>query len=104
MTEETNDPTIRSQADEDDARLAERMKSIMSPKPARATKGRSTSEAPAGNPGWMKSKPKAKPVEDKAAKPARPAKRKTSTVRPPKNSEESWKLAAEHIARQDAGE
>lgn len=99
MTDTTPDNSIRSQAGADDARLNERMQAIMAHKEARPAKGKAS--ASTARPDWLKSKPKGKTADEKpAAKPARPAKRKTSTARPPKNSEESWKLAAEFIAGQ----
>ena len=103
MSEPTNDNSIRSQAGADDERLAARMKAIMDHKEARPSKSRSKTAA-SGNPDWMKSKPKAKQAPAAEAAPVRRAKKKAPVTRPPKNSEESWKLAAEQIARQQEQE
>lgn len=101
--EKTSDSTIRTQADADDARLEARMKAIMenrAPAPAKAK----AAAAPTGNPDWMKAKPKAKPQTASADKPARAPKRKAPAVKPPRNSEESWKLATEYATGQDEDE
>lgn len=99
-SEQPKPPTIRSQAGEDDARLEARMKAIME-KQTPAPKKRSSDAA--GKPDWLKNKPKARtapePAAEKtAAKKARP---KAPAVKPARNSEDSWRLAAEHIARKD---
>ena len=104
MTDEKSDNEIRNQADADDARLEARMKAIMEHRTPRPAKARAVA-APSGNPDWMKSKPKAKPQPAAAAdKPARATKRKTPVVKPPRNSEESWKMAADFVARKQAEE
>jgi len=104
MSDEKSDNEIRTQADVDDARLEARMKAILEHRTPRPTKARAT-PAPSGNPDWMKTKAKAKPQAAAAAdKPMRAPKRKAPAVKPPRNSEESWKLAAEFVARKQSEE
>ena len=104
MSDEKSDNEIRTQADVDDARLEARMKAIMEQKAPRAAKSRAVA-APTGNPDWMKSKAKTKPqTAAPADKPVRAPKRKAPAVKPARNSEESWKLAAEFVARKQSEE
>ena len=104
MSDETNDNEIRTQAGVDDARLEARMKAIMEQHAPRPVKARAT-PAPTGNPDWMKTKAKTKTqVTPAADKPVRATKRKAPAVKPPRNSEESWKMAAEFVARKQAEE
>lgn len=103
-TDNVNDNEIRSQAGVDDARLEARMKSIMEQHAPRAPKARAT-PVPSGNPDWMKAKAKVKAQPATLPeRPVRAAKRKAPAVKPPKNSEESWKLAAEYVAKKQADE
>lgn len=102
MSDNTTNNPIRAQAGEDDARLAERMKAIMTQSAPKTSRSRSSN--PKANPDWLKSKPKAKPAAAEPrtrSEPTRRTKKPTSSApRPPKNSAESWQLAAEKIAQQ----
>lgn len=102
MSDKQNDQSIRTQATEDDARLAERMKAIMTQTTSKPKK--SGSNTPKTKPDWLKSGPKTKPTTEArpaASKPARRAKPGKAVPRPPKNSAESWQLAASKIAQSD---
>jgi hypothetical protein len=96
MSDEAPKTEIRTQADEDDARLEARMKAILE----KRTPPPKSKTSAAGNPDWMKARPKQKSTAEPASKPASTPKRKPTTAKPPRNSEESWKLATEAITGQ----
>lgn len=97
MSDEAPKTEIRTQADADDARLEARMKAILEKRTPPTTKSKTNS---GGNPDWMKARPKQKPAAEPVRKATPAPKRKTSTAKPPRNSEESWKLATEAITGQ----
>ena len=101
MAEERKMTDMRAQAEAADADIAARMNEILKmPEPK---KGKSRSKPASVD--WLKSKPAAKPVAKTDTARSKSRTRKPGVQpRPPKGSDESWELAARHIAKQQADE
>ena len=93
---------VRASVDREDSRIQARMTEIM--KSAVPKKSKGSSEASA-TPSWLEPMPP-KPGTEVPAKaaPGKRARKPGPKARPPKGSDESWKLAIETVTRQQAEE